>query len=64
MRMVNSPQVRYMSIPAGSPGTNAVGVVYGGIAFSVNITGDTYLDMYGIESGSCGSFTLSGLIWW
>lgn len=54
MRMVNSLQVQYMGIPAGSPSTNAVAVVYGGIAFSVNSTGDIHLDMYGIESGSCG----------
>lgn len=37
-----------------SPSTNAVTIVYGGIAFGINSTGDTYLDMYGIGSGSYG----------
>ena len=52
MLMANSLEVQYISIPAGSPSTNAVAVVYGGITFSIDSTGDTYLDMYGIGSGS------------
>ena len=62
IRMVMSAAAAFgMShlLPTGSPSTNAVSVVYGGIAFSVNITGDTYLDMYGIGSSSYGRFTHS-----
>ena len=59
MQMVNLLQVQYMGIPAGSPSTNAVAGVYGGIAFSIDSTGDTYLDMYGIGSGSYGHIALT-----
>lgn len=62
IRMVTSAAAAFgMShlLPTGSPSTNAVSVVYGGIAFSVNITGDTYLDMYGIGSSSYGRFAHS-----
>ena len=57
IRMVTSAAAAFgMShlLPTGSPSTNAVSVVYGGIEFSVNITGDTYQDMYGIGNGSYG----------
>ena len=46
VRVVVSTAVGVSRVPTGSPSTNAVSVVYGGIAFSINITGDIYLDIW------------------